>query len=161
MVVILMAKGKYAYWLTEEGLIKLEGWAKDGLSDEQIADNMGIATSSLYVWKNKYVEIAEALKKGKEIVDRHVENALYKRATGYSYEEVVEEFRTNKETGEIELTAKKKMKKHMPADVAAIVFWLCNRKRDDWKQRRNEIISEDDEGGVIEITKVQEVEHEK
>ena len=86
MVVILMAKGKYAYWLTEEGLIKLEGWAKDGLSDEQIADNMGIATSSLYVWKNKYVEIAEALKKGKEIVDRHVENALYKRATGYSYE---------------------------------------------------------------------------
>lgn len=46
-----MAKGKYQEWLELEGLLKLEGWARDGLTDEQISSNMGITTSTLYVWK--------------------------------------------------------------------------------------------------------------
>ena len=75
-----MAKGKYEYWLTEEGLLLLEGWARDGLTDEQIAHNIGISTSTLNNWKNKYVEILESLKKGKEVVDYAVENALLKTA---------------------------------------------------------------------------------
>jgi hypothetical protein len=80
-----MAKGKYHDWISEEGLIKLEGWARDGLIDEQIAGKMGIATGTLYEWKKKYPELNEALKKGKEVVDRQVENALLKRALGYSH----------------------------------------------------------------------------
>lgn len=48
-----MAKGKYEYWLTPEGLLKLEGWARDGLTDEQIAHNMGISRSTLNKWKNE------------------------------------------------------------------------------------------------------------
>ena len=75
-----MAKGKYEYWLTEEGLLVLEGWARDGLTDEQIAHNIGISISTLNNWKNKYVEILESLKKGKEVVDYAVENALLKNA---------------------------------------------------------------------------------
>lgn len=75
-----MAKGKYEYWLTEEGLLLLEGWARDGLTDEQIAHNIGISISTLNNWKNKYVEILESLKKGKEVVDYAVENALLKNA---------------------------------------------------------------------------------
>ena len=75
-----MAKGKYQEWLEPDGLILLEGWARDGLTDEQIAHNMGIATSTLYDWKKKYPEISEALKKGKEVVDIEVENALLKSA---------------------------------------------------------------------------------
>ncbi len=78
-----MAKGKYANWITEEGATKIEGWARDGLIDEQIAKNMGISVSTLYEWKKKYPEISDALKKGKEVVDREVENALFKRAIGY------------------------------------------------------------------------------
>lgn len=54
----------------------MEAWARDGLTDEQIADKMGITTSTLYDWKNKYSEISEALKRGKEVVDVEVENAL-------------------------------------------------------------------------------------
>ena len=65
-----MAKGKYREWLSEDGLIKIQGWARDGLIDEQIAHNMGITTKTLYEWKNKYGEISEALKKGKEVIDR-------------------------------------------------------------------------------------------
>lgn len=75
-----MAKGKYQEWLEPDGLLLLEGWARDGLSDEQIAHNMGIVTSTLYDWKKKYSEISEALKKGKEVVDIEVENALLKSA---------------------------------------------------------------------------------
>ncbi len=82
-----MAKGKYEYWLTPEGLLKLEGWARDGLTDEQIAKNIGINPATLYDWKKKYDEISKTLKRGKEVVDRQVENALLKRALGYSYNE--------------------------------------------------------------------------
>lgn len=82
-----MARGKYQEWLTDEGLIKIEGWARDGLTDEQISENMGIAPKTLYRWKDNYSQICQALKKGKEVVDRQVENALFKRAIGYEYTE--------------------------------------------------------------------------
>lgn len=78
-----MAKGKYINWITDEGKTKIQGWARDGLTDEQISKNIGISASTLYDWKNKHPEISEALKKGKEVVDREVENSLFKRATGY------------------------------------------------------------------------------
>lgn len=77
-----MAKGKYEYWLTADGLTLLEGWARDGLTDEQIAANCGITATTLYDWKNRFPEISEALKKGKEVVDYEVENALLKKAMG-------------------------------------------------------------------------------
>lgn len=75
-----MARSKYEYWLTEDGLTLLEGWARDGLTDEQIAHNMGCSYSTMRVWKDKYKAISAALKKGKEIVDYEVENALLNKA---------------------------------------------------------------------------------
>lgn len=82
-----MAKGKYQEWIEPDGLLKLKAWARDGLTDEQIAKNMDIDTATLYRWKKKYCEICEALKRGKEVVDVEVENALLKRAIGYRYTE--------------------------------------------------------------------------
>lgn len=75
-----MAKGKYQKWLEPDGLLLLQAWARDGLTDEQIAHNMGIRRSTLADWKNKFSDISDALKKGKEIVDVEVENALRKQA---------------------------------------------------------------------------------
>ena len=75
-----MAKGKYEYWLTDEGLTLLEGWERDGLTDEQIAHNMGISRSTLKEWKKRYPAISATLKKGKEVVDFQVENALLESA---------------------------------------------------------------------------------
>ena len=82
-----MAKGKYKYWLSEDGLTLLEGWAREGLTDEQIIEKIikttgKIHPSTFYDWKKKYPEISEALKKGKEIIDFKVENSLLKRAMG-------------------------------------------------------------------------------
>lgn len=82
-----MAKGKYLDWISDEGILKIEGWARDGLTDEQIAKNMGIAYSTLRTWRDKFSALSAALKRGKEVVDREVENALLKRALGYEFTE--------------------------------------------------------------------------
>ncbi|MDG4973882.1 HNH endonuclease [Lactococcus lactis] len=86
-----MVKPKYEEWLTEEGLLQIEGWARTGLTDEQIAHNMGVSLTSLKKYKKDHPSILTALKKGKEIVDFQVENALLKRALGYDYLEVTKE----------------------------------------------------------------------
>ena len=85
-----MARGKYKQWLTKEGLILIEGWARDGLTDVQIAKKIGISKQTFYDWQKRYPDFSDSLKKGKEIVDRQVENALLKKALGYSYKECTE-----------------------------------------------------------------------
>ncbi len=75
-----MAKGKYAYWLTDDGLLRIQGWARDGLTDEQIAKEMRIGSRTLYEWKKKYPQIMQALKESKDAADRQVENALFNAA---------------------------------------------------------------------------------
>ena len=138
-------KGKFQEWLTPEGLIKIEGWAKDGLTDEQIAQNMGISRSTLSDWKNKFPDISNALKKGKEIVDRQVENALLKRALGYKYDEITRELKevVNPETGEVEeaLVETKRVTKEVQPDVTAQIFWLKNRKPDVWRDKKETELS--------------------
>lgn len=71
---------KYREWLTPEGLELLSGWARSGMIDEEIARRCGCSTSTLYAWKAKYPEIDEALKRGKEVIDYAVENALLANA---------------------------------------------------------------------------------
>ena len=75
-----MAKGKYQEWLEPGGLLRIEGWARDGLTDEQIAQNMGINPTTLYEWKKKYPKISKSLKRSKDVADRQVENALFENA---------------------------------------------------------------------------------
>lgn len=77
---IFIAKGKYQRWVAQEGLMLIEGWARDGLTDEQIAHNMGISRSTLAKWKTEHKNISDVLKRGKEVVDYEVENALLNKA---------------------------------------------------------------------------------
>ncbi|MCC4470028.1 terminase [Limosilactobacillus reuteri] len=77
-----MSRASHKDWHSKEQLEKLVGWARDGLTDEQIAKNIGIRRPTLYAWKKAHPDIADALKKGKEVVDVEVENALLKRALG-------------------------------------------------------------------------------
>lgn len=67
-------------WLEKDKLILLEGWARDGLTYEQIANNMGIDVTTLREWRKKEPTISTILKKGREVVDFEVENALLKNA---------------------------------------------------------------------------------
>jgi len=131
-----MAAGKYEKWLTPEKLTLLEAWARDGLTDEQIAKNMGIAESTLYAWKGKYPEFSDSLKKGKEVVDIQVENALFKRAMGYTYEEKTYERKQINEEGDMGMVLAKTVTKEVLPDVTAQIFWLKNRKPAEWRDKQ-------------------------
>lgn len=140
-------KGLYSQWLTEENLLRLEAWKRDGLTHEEIAHNIGINVATLYEWCNKYTEIAEALKKGKEVADILVENALFKRALGYEYEETVTEiikvpFQKKDGTwGERDRKHVKKTVKQVLPDTTAQIFWLKNRKSAVWRDRQDQVIN--------------------
>lgn len=149
-----MAKGKYQEWLTKEGLLRLQGWARDGLTDEQIATNMGITRSTLYEWKNKYSDISDALKEGKEVVDRQVENALLKSALGHMYDEVTEERRDD------ELVVTKVVHKEVQPNTTAQIFWLKNRKRAEWRDRVENAITGAD-GGAVKVETLTESDVDK
>lgn len=127
-------KTKYEYWLTEEGLILIQGWARDGLTDEDIAHNMGIAKATLCDWKNKFPELSDVIKQSKEVADRIVENALFKRATGYRYKEITKETRYGINGEPLEYT--KEVEKEFPPDPASMVIWLKNRKPDTWREKQ-------------------------
>lgn len=128
---------KYQDWITPERLSLVQGWARDGLTDEQIAGNMGINAATLYRWKIQFCEICEALKKGKEVADREVENALFKRACGYDYQEERLQAATDPETGEERMQPVMIIKKHQPPDTTAAIFWLKNRKPEQWRDGKN------------------------
>ena len=130
----------YKDWLTDTALVVVKGWAMDGLTDAQIADSIGIAPQTLCEWKGKFPILREALKYTKDYTDRQVENALYKSATGYDYEEDVVT-----KTGEVV-----RVTKHMPANTTAQIFYLKNRKRDVWRDKiETEITGAN--GGAIQI----------
>ena len=152
-----MAKGKYEYWLTDDGLLLLAAWARDGLTDEQIAKNMGISKATLYRWKDKYCDICDALKKGKEIVDIEVENALYKKATGYTVEvtkpiklkEV--KYENGRKVSEKEYIEMATEEVYIPPETAAQVFWLKNRRPDKWRDKV-EAVDDATNAPIINIT---------
>ena len=138
-----MAKGKYEEWLEPDGLLKLAAWARNGLTDEQIAINIGVAPKTLYDWKKKYGKICKALKKGKEFVDIEVENALLKKALGYNAK-VKKNFKVKEiyydEHGkrcEKEHLEAAEDEVHIPPDTTAQIFWLKNRKPDVWRDKKD------------------------
>lgn len=116
---------KYTDWITQEGLLKISGWARDGLIDEQIAKNIGVSYSTFRDWKKRFPALSAALKESKEVVDRQVENALFKSAVGFIYEEDVV---TN--AGDVV-----RVKKYSKPNTTAQIFWLKNRKREQWTDK--------------------------
>lgn len=137
-------RDKYKDWLNDDKLLLLQRWARNGLADEQIAKNIGISRSTLNEWKRKFPLISDTLKKGKEIVDTEVENALLKKALGGTFTEVTKERVLNTVTNTHELVVTKSVTKDIPPDVTAQIFWLKNRCPEKWRDKPTEKnISED------------------
>lgn len=152
-----MATGKYQKWMTPDGLMLLTAWARDGLSDEQLARKIGISTSTLYEWKKRHQEISEALARGKEPVDVEVENALHKLALGYTVP-VKKTFKVKRvffdDMGrrcEAEELAVGYDEVHVPANVNAQKFWLANRKPEVWREKQVVEVSEESLAKAKEI----------
>jgi hypothetical protein len=144
---IAIAKGKFQEWLTDDGLTMIQGWARDGLTDEQVAHNMGIGYTTFKTWLNRFPAIRASLKKGKAPVDLQVENALLKRALGYEYDEVTEEVEhvpigKPDEDGERPTIERVKTKtRHVTVlpDTTAQIFWLKNRRPDRWRDKVEQV----------------------
>ena len=135
---------KYDQWLPEEGLLRIQGWARDGLTDKDISKNMRIGVSTLKEWKSRFDEIREALRIGKDSADRVVENALYKSACGYTIEvkkpvkvkQIDYDPETGRKTRETETWKMVIEEQHYPAQVTAQIFWLKNRQPEQWREKQ-------------------------
>lgn len=117
----------------DDNLIRIAAWTRDGLTEEQISKNLGVSYRTFIRAKNDPEvggKIRQALIQTKDVVDMEVENMLYKRAMGYKYDEVKEEYE-----GGV-LTKRTVIKKTVPPDTMAQIFWLKNRQPQKWRDRR-------------------------
>ncbi len=136
-----MAKGNYAEWLTDDGLLRIKGWARDGLTDKQIAGNMGISRSTFYEWQRQFSSISDALKEGKAPVDIEVENALLKSALGFitkikkPIKVKIKGFDDNGRPIEEEQIKYATEEVFTPPQTTAQIFWLKNRRPDKWRDK--------------------------
>ena len=128
-----MAKSKWED--IKNKLTLIEGWARDGLTNEQIAENLGIGKTTFYKMIKEHSELSEHLKKGKEVIDYEVENALLKRALGYKYEEKTYESIYDKELDTHTERLTKRVTKQVAPDTTALIFWLKNRKPKQWRDK--------------------------
>lgn len=152
---IRVAKGKYHEWLTEDGLLLLRKWARHGLTDQEIADKIGINQATFYKWKAKYSKFNEALKRTKEVYDSEVEEALEKSALGYFVEEEEWGYVYDPSDETFKWQIKKKIKKWIKPDTTAQIFWLKNRDKLHWRDKQEvQLDLEEDEYGVIAMPNV-------
>lgn len=141
-----MAKSTIAEWEEADKLLLLEAWARDGLTDEQIAGNIGITVRCLYNWKKKSVPIFQSLKTGKEVADIEVENALRKKALGFRETEQAVgtrktvEYENGKRVREVSEPVVTEVERYYPPDTTAQIFWLKNRKPGQWRDKREQEI---------------------
>lgn len=129
MRIVIMANTKYET-IVLPNLKLIERWKRNGASEEEIAKRLGIAYSTFNLYKAQKSELSEALKKGAEVVDTEVENSLLRRALGYDYDETTEE---RSDSGELVIT--KVVHKQVVPDVTAQIYWLKNRRPQEWRDK--------------------------
>lgn len=122
-----MAQSKWPQ--VEDKLLLIEKWARDGLTELQIANNLGISKTTMEEYKKKYPNLKAALKKGKKIIIAELENALIKKALGYDYEE--KKVYTKTEDG-VTTTYTEITKKHQPPDTGALFGLLKNKDPENY-----------------------------
>ncbi len=128
-----MAKTKY----NEDFPLLAEGYARQGLTDEQIAHNLGISHDTFYRYMKEHEEFSEAVKRGKRPVDIEVENELLRLCLGFeSTDRVVEYYPPSPDGSPPEVKSTKLIKKHVAGDIRAIQTWLYNRKPKEWSNRK-------------------------
>ncbi len=150
-------KGKYHEWITEQGLAIISGWKRNGLTDEQIAKNIGVRRETIYDWAKRFPNFSNAVKTGREQADLQVENALFKRAVGYFYDEVKEEYETKRGSDGSEREHLKKRtvtRKEVVPEVTAQIFWLKNRASNRWRNDDRLIVNDtkDEKASDLHVT---------
>jgi hypothetical protein len=127
--------GRYTEWEKREPqqtLALLESWARDGYMDSEMWQKLRISENTFYRWKKQLPEVAEALKRGKEQSNAHIENTIFKLATeGWSW---VEKEEIIADDGTITVKTKERF---TPPDKTSLIFLLKNRMPDKYMDRRH------------------------
>lgn len=130
-----------------EFIEQAEKLCKLGATDLEMADFFEVDVRTLYRWKADNESFCHALKAGKEEADDRVERSLFARANGYEHDEV-----------DIRVVDKEivqtPIRKYYPPDTTAAIFWLKNRRPDQWRETKAVELT-GAAGGPIEITKVE------
>lgn len=113
----------------------------EGATDQELADFFGVSVRALYRWKNTQPEFRHALKSAKDAADDRVERSLFERALGYERDEV--DIRVV--GGDIVQTP---IRKFYPPDTTAAIFWLKNRKPEQWREVKGVELTGKDGGAV-------------
>ena len=117
-----------------------------GLTDAEMAEVFDVSVRTLHRWKLDSEEFCHALKAGKEIADERVARALYQNATGYEYRETQAiKVKTGQYEEKVELV---EVEKHKPAETTAGIFWLKNRRRDEWRDKVDHELTGADGGPI-------------
>jgi len=109
-----------------------------GATDDEIADFFDVHVATIHRWKHRHPMFCDALKVGKDSADDRVERSLYQRALGYSHPED-KVFSTGGKDGEPLIVP---TVKHYPPDTTAAIFWLKNRRPDEWRDRQELAVSD-------------------
>ena len=137
-------------WMDGDGLVLIEAWARDGFTQEEIANKIGISLSSLKRWRKQYPQIEAAISRGKEVVDYLVENALLKSALGFTTTKTTTYIGFPDKNGNRK-TRKEIVVEEVAPNVTACMAWLNNRKPDQWKRNRDNVLSTEDKDNNITI----------
>lgn len=132
-------------WTTEDGLLRIKGWARDGLTDKDIATKkIGIGERTFTDWKKKHKAIPAALKEGRAPVDTEIEDSMVRSAKGFKVKEKKAfKVKTTKKKDGMEITEEHmevvEVERFVDPVVVAQIFWLKNRKPEYWKDKRETV----------------------
>ena len=114
--------------------------ASQGATDREIAEELEVSEATLYRWKHSHPEFRESLRLGKEAADDRVEQSLYRRAVGYSFDAI----KIMQYEGQPVIVPHVE---HVPPDTTAGIFWLKNRRREQWRDKQ-----EHEHSGNVNVT---------
>lgn len=148
-------KSQVGEWLTDDGLILLEGWARDGLTDKEIAAKIGIHISTFCDWKNKYPQLTETLKSGRKPVASIVENTFFNtKLQPQTVKETTREKTIHRDAdGNITGTTEhiKETERYIPADTTAMIFYMKCRMPEKYNDRINVSVDDKRNGQLADL----------
>lgn len=154
---------RFKKWTSPEGLAIITGMCREGYTNKMVAARIGINIQTLYKWRKKSNDLDEAIKQGKQVADYMVENALFKAAIGFEHTETKTYITGQPDKAGNRNVKVEKTTKYFPPNATAMIFWLCNRKSDQWKRNRDNAFQlNDDESSItINVVKHSDAEKEK